>query len=236
MIILVVVLFVLSLVIMGGGVAFYVMRRARAASAPAPRPAPPVAPPPKPAVTAQPQPAAPPFRWRYVMWPLVVLVISLAATAFFYRLLPEQVAWRFAADGSGEKFVSRGTLVAILLAPQFVLAFGAAVIALVVSRIGLLMKAGPTPASTGGLIILMSNMVALPLVILCFAMLDIFVYNAYQVHLLKLWVFTVLAMVVGGVVLGISFARVMRQARSTGPPQAEARHRKESARDRTDTS
>ncbi len=217
MIILIVVLFALSLLIMGGGVAFYVMRRSKAASAQhEPRPTPPVAPPPKPAGSAHPQPAAPPFRWRYVMWPLVVLAISVAATAFFYHLLPAQVAWRFAADGSGEEFVSRGALVAILLVPQFVLAFGAAVIALVVSRVGLLMKAGPTPASAGGLITLMSNMVALPQVIICFAMLDIFVYNAYQVHLLKLWVFVVLAMVIGSVVLGIFFARAMRQARSTG--------------------
>ncbi len=214
---LVVVLFVLSLVIMGGGVAFYVMRRAKAVSTPIPRPVAPLAPTPRPTVAAQgPQASAPPFRWRYVMWPFVVLVISLVAAAFFYRLLPESVAWRFAADGSGQKFVSRGTLLAILLVPQFVLAFAAAVIALVVSRVGLLMKAGPTPASAGGLIILMSNMVALPQIILCFAMLDIFVYNAYQVHLLKLWVFAVLAMVVGSVVLGIFFVRAMRQARSTG--------------------
>jgi uncharacterized membrane protein len=217
MIIFVIVLFVLSLVIMGGGVAFYVMRRAKATSPPAPpRPAPPVAPPPKPIATTQaPQASAPPFRWRYVLWPLVVLAISVAATAFFYHLLPEPAAWRFAADGSGERFLSRGTLVAILLVPQFVLAGGAAIIALVVSRIGLWMKAGPTPASAGGLIILMSNMVALPQIILCFAMLDIFVYNAYQVHLLKLWVFAVLVMVVGSVVLGICFARAMRQARPT---------------------
>jgi len=55
----------------------------------------------------------------------------------------------------------------------------------------------------------------LPQIILCFAMLDIFVYNAYQVHLLKLWVFAVLVMVVGSVVLGICFARAMRQARPT---------------------
>ena len=216
MIILVVVLFVLSLVIMGGGVAFYVMRRAKAAPAPVPRPAPPMPTPPKPAAVAQSQPSSPSFRWRYVMWPLVVLAISVAATAFFYHLMPGQVAWRFAADGSAEKFLSRGTLVAILLVPQFVLAFGAAVIALVVSRIGLLMRAGPTPASAGGLIIVMSNMVALPQIIICFAMLDIFVYNAYQVHLLKLWVFAVLAMVVGSVVLGVFFVRAMRQARSTG--------------------
>ncbi len=222
MIPLVIGLFVLSLLVLGGGVAFYVVRRARESAA---RPAPPlstpppVAPPPPrpiPAAPAQPAAAAAPFRWRSVLWPLIILAISVVATAFFYNLLPERVGWRFAADGSADAFASRGTLIAILLVPQFVLAIGAAIIAFVISRIGTLMRAGPTPATAGAIISLMSNMVALPQFILCFAMLDIFSYNAYQIHLLKLWVFALLAMLVGGVVLVVFFARAMRQVRSPG--------------------
>ena len=219
MIILVIVLFVFSLLILGGGVTFYIVRRAREASSrPAPpAPPPPVVAPPRPVVTAPVEAAAPiGFRWRYILWPLIILAISVVATAFFYNRLPEQVGWRFAADGSADKFADRGALVAILLVPQVVLAFGAGIIALVASRIGTLMKAGPTPANAGAVISLMSNMVALPQLVLCFAMLDIFLYNAYQIHLLKLWVFAVLAMLVGGIVLGVFFVRAMRQVRSPG--------------------
>ncbi len=219
MIPLIVGLFAFSLLVMGGGIAFYVLRRSRAAKAgAAPAPPPTLAPPPpRPTPAAQPRATRTParFRWRYILLPVVLLVASIATVAFFYRLLPDQVGWHFAADGAADKFVARGTLLAIMLAPQFVLALFAAATALAITRVGTLMKAGPTPASTGGIITIMGNMLALPQAILLFAMLDIFLYNAYQTHLLKLWVFAVLAMLAGGVLLGTFFARALRQARST---------------------
>ncbi len=220
-IIIVVVLFILSLLVLGGGVMFYIVRRARETSSRPgqPTPPPPVAPPkPVPVVPAHPTTTAAgtstvSFRWRYILWPLIILALSVVATAVFYNLLPVQVGWRFAADGSADAFAARGTLVAILLVPQFVLTFGAAIVAFVISRVGTLMRAGPTPANAGAIIGLMGNMLALPQLILFFAMMDIFSYNAYQIHLLKLWVFALLAMLVGGVVLGVFFVRAVRQVR-----------------------
>jgi len=71
------------------------------------------------------------------------------------------------------------------------------------------------PESTGikpeRIILLMGNMVTLPQIILCFAMLDIFSYNSYQIHLLSLWVFALIVMVVGGVIIGIFFLQAIRQ-------------------------
>ncbi len=58
----------------------------------------------------------------------------------------------------------------------------------------------------------MGNMIALPQIILCFAMLDIFSYNSYQVHIMPLWVFALITMGLGGIILGIFFIRAIRRA------------------------
>jgi hypothetical protein len=56
----------------------------------------------------------------------------------------------------------------------------------------------------------MGNMVALPQIVLGFAMVDIFVYNAYQIHLPPLWIFAVIFMVGGGIAIGVVFVRAIR--------------------------
>jgi len=63
------------------------------------------------------------------------------------------------------------------------------------------------------LLAIMGNMVALPQLILCFAMLDIFLYNAYQRHIMPLWVFALVVMGSGGIILGIFFVQAIQQAR-----------------------
>ena len=60
---------------------------------------------------------------------------------------------------------------------------------------------------------IMGNMVALPQVILTFAMLDIFLYNAYEIHLIPLWVFAVVVIVLSGIILGIFFIQALRHSR-----------------------
>ena len=57
----------------------------------------------------------------------------------------------------------------------------------------------------------MGNMVALPQIILSFAMLDIFSYNAYQTRIMPLWIFALIVMVLGGIVLGVFFFSVIRR-------------------------
>jgi hypothetical protein len=59
----------------------------------------------------------------------------------------------------------------------------------------------------------MGNMLALPQIILTLAMLDIFLYNAYQIRLIPLWVSAVIIMVLGLVILGVFFFQTIRQAR-----------------------
>jgi len=63
------------------------------------------------------------------------------------------------------------------------------------------------------LLSLMGNMVALPQIILSFAMLNIFSYNAYQRDIMPLWLFAVIIMVLGGFTLAAFFVRAIMQIR-----------------------
>ncbi len=61
-----------------------------------------------------------------------------------------------------------------------------------------------------GIIRLMGNMMALPQIVLGFVMLDIFIYNSYRIHIMPLWIFAVIVMGAGVIVLGIFFLRAIR--------------------------
>ena len=150
------------------------------------------------------------FRWIYILLPVAIFLISVILAVYFYRLLPPEVAYRF-SDGEPASWMNRGAIIAWMIIPQFVFAlFALAVIsvaAAVGTRLGL---AESTPVRK--LLSIMSNMVVLPQIILTFAMLDIFLYNAYRIHLIPLWVFALIIMVLGGIILGIFFIQALRQS------------------------
>ena len=68
----------------------------------------------------------------------------------------------------------------------------------------------PTPL-VDRLLIIMGNMVALPQIVLAFAMLNIFSYNAYQIQLISPLVFALLVAALGLIALGVLFAVAIRQ-------------------------
>ena len=106
--------------------------------------------------------------------------------------------------------MSRGAIIAWMLTPQFFLTLLAGVLAW--GMIKLITQFQRTASRwVEKLLSLMGNMIALPQLILGFAMLDIFSYNSYQIHLMPLWVFALIVMGVGGVILGIFFTLAIRQ-------------------------
>ena len=151
------------------------------------------------------------FRWTYIILPVAILLISVILAVYFYGLLPPEVAYHF-QDGSPDRWMSRSAIIVWLVVPQFVLVF-----------IGLIISGGTTILSRRSwqtentqvrkVLLITGNMVALPQVILAFAMLDIFLYNAYQIHLIPLWIFVLIIMILGGIILGIFFIQALGQAR-----------------------
>jgi len=104
-----------------------------------------------------------------------------------------------------------------MLAPQFLLAMVAAGITLAMTRLSAFFQPPQNAAiKPARIMLLIGNMVALPQIILFFAMLDTFSYNSYQVHLMPLWVFALIIMGLGAIALGVIFIKALRQAGQTG--------------------
>ncbi|MFC1991241.1 DUF1648 domain-containing protein [Chloroflexota bacterium] len=152
------------------------------------------------------------FHWSYIVLPGAVLLLSLVLTAFFYPRLPAEVAYRFQSSGSPDNWAGRGSVILWMLLPQFLLTLVAGGIAGGITGLAArFIQPESTWTKPERIISLMGNMVALPQSILFFAMLDIFSYNSYQIHLLPLWVFALIVLVVGGIILGIFFLRAVWQ-------------------------
>lgn len=142
---------------------------------------------------------------------MAVLVISIVLVAAFYAKLPTEVAYRF-SGGEPVDFTGRGVAVAVALVLQFVFA------ALSLTIAGLATLAtrrtqAPETALNRMLFTVMGNLMGLPQIIFAYTMLDIFLYNIYQVRLLPVWIFTVLVLALGAIVLAIIFIRAIGQSR-----------------------
>ncbi len=149
---------------------------------------------------------------------MVFLLITLILVAVFYPKLPDQVAYSF-QDASPDKVLSRGAFITWLIIPQFLFTLMAFIVVRVV-----LMSARYWPdedAPIRKILPVMGNMAALPQVILTFALLQFFIDIAYQIQLFHLWVFAIIIMIAGGIVLGVVFVQAFRQSRRlrTDKPQ-----------------
>lgn len=142
---------------------------------------------------------------------MIFLFLSIIVTAFFYRLLPDEIAYRFSGSEPASWF-GRGDITAWALVLQSIFTLLSLAIAGIATATSRHLQTGETGLNRS-LFVVMGNMMALPQVIILFALLDIFLYNAYQIKLIPLWVFAVIVLVLGGVVLGVYFARSIRQSR-----------------------
>ena len=151
------------------------------------------------------------FRWTYIVLPVAIPFISAILAAVFYGRLPSDVAYHF-TDGAPDRWLSRGAITAWMVIPQFVLTLFALGITMTATMLVRHLLPGENILVRKALLI-MGNMVALPQIILAFAMLYIFLYNSYQVHLMPLWIFALLVMVLGGIIPGFLLVRALRQSR-----------------------
>jgi hypothetical protein len=157
------------------------------------------------------------FRWRFIALPMAILLLSIILTAYFYRLLPVEAAYHF-ESGLPDRWMSRIALVAWLVIPQFFFALLAWITTRGAAYISNRFQTTDS-AWMERIILIMGNMIALPQIMLGFAMLDIFSYNAYQIHLIPLWVFAVIVMGAGGIVLGAFFFSAIRQVWGKSSPR-----------------
>ncbi len=130
------------------------------------------------------------MRLSYIIVPIAILLLSAALSAYFYPLLPAEVAYHFEPDGTPDRWLSREMTMFWVLALQLVFVLLGGGIAWGVTKLSTLFgQAGSTKIKPERLVLFTGNFVALPQFIICFAMVDIFSYNSYQIHLMPMWVF-----------------------------------------------
>lgn len=154
------------------------------------------------------------FRWSYIVAPVVAFLLAVILAAYFYHQLSAEVAVHFDFDGTPDRWLSRGMSMVWLLLPQLVFVLLAGGVAWGVTRFshrfGQIKGTGVKPER---IVSFMGNILALPQLILCFAMVDIFRYNSYQTHLMPMWIFwlAILGLVIIGV--GVFSVSIFLEAR-----------------------
>lgn len=155
-----------------------------------------------------------PFRWNYIILPLVFLFLSIILSAYFYHLLPTEVAYHFKFDGTPDKWLSREVTIIWVLIPQLLLTLMAGGIIWGLTKLGnLFRQTEPAGIKPERILLLMGNIVVLPQLIVFFAMLDIFSYNSYQVHLIPLWIVLLIILGLATIALMVFLAFIVFRAR-----------------------
>lgn len=154
------------------------------------------------------------FRWSYIIAPVIVFLLSVVLAAYFYHLLPAEVAVRFDLDGTPEMWLGREMTLVWMLLPQLLLVLLAAGVAWGITRLDRL----PGRRESGGvkvgrIVSFMGNILALPQLVLLFAMLDILSYNSYQIHILPMWIFLIVILGLATIALAVLAIFIFLRAR-----------------------
>ncbi len=154
------------------------------------------------------------FRLSFVALPLAVILLVVALSAIFYAQLPDEVYYRF--DTSGEPSgnpISKTSLMMLMVGIQLALFAMAYIATRSVGRVQLFRDNvdnfwfNPTRLLT-----LMGNMPVIIQLILAYVLVDAIVYARQADHLMPLWLFAVITLVAGGIVMLVYGLPIIVQA------------------------
>ncbi len=162
-------------------------------------------PPAKPALT---------FRWNYIALPLIVLAISVITAAIFYFQLPDEIAYRFDANGDPKSWMSRAGITLLMLGLQLFVVVMITVFIQMTINFGRSIGQTSSQFNPRKLMLVMGNIAALPQLVLAIVMLDIFSYNILDRHVLSIWLFILIFAIIGGIILTVFFVNAFVRARN----------------------
>ena len=152
------------------------------------------------------------FHWSYIALPLLILLASIGLSIYFYGKLPGEVIYRFNSDGSAAAIVSHNGIIMWAILPQLLFTIFTIIIAWGTTKISRLFDQAATAGiKLDTILLVMSNMVVIPQLVLFFTMLNIFSYNSSQTRMGFTWWMGLVVIVVGLIFLGIFFARAIRK-------------------------
>jgi uncharacterized membrane protein len=150
------------------------------------------------------------IRWIYFIFPVVLLLLTVSIVVYYYGKLPDAVAWRL--NSAGSPTISRSRIVLWAIVPQLLLTLLAVVITYGTTKISAAFsQAADTGINLGSILIIMSNMVVIPQLVLIFAMLNIFSYNSTQTRISFIWWISLAVIIASAVLLSIFFIRLIRK-------------------------
>ena len=154
------------------------------------------------------------FRWKYILLPLALLLLIVVLTAIFYPQLTDNVAYRFNLNGSPKSWLSRQAILILALLPQFIFFIIAIAITWGITRAGRSIGQIASTLKPERLLMLMGNISALPQIVFGFVMLDVFIYNVRHNHIMPIWLFALIIMIIGGIILAVFFIQAFKRSRS----------------------
>lgn len=154
------------------------------------------------------------FRTGFIVLPLAFFTISAVLAAAFWGSLPDEVYYRFTTGGDpGSSLVAKGSVVAVVLLIQAALLLLSFLLTWSLGRSRFFNENlknfwfNPTKLLT-----LMGNMPAIVQVIIAYALLDIIIYHTQESHLVPLWLFALVTLVLGGVFILVYALPIFLQA------------------------
>jgi uncharacterized membrane protein len=155
------------------------------------------------------------FRWRYVAAPFIFTAACLIFCLAFVFTAPNPLPFRFDADGSVLNSMNKFAFVALILICQAIGVLVAAAVAQTIIKLSqTMLKSSTAPVALDGFVLLMSNMVLLPQVILAYLMVDAFISATWSVHLISFLLFAIIAATAGIAILAVAFIRVSSKMNS----------------------
>jgi uncharacterized membrane protein len=163
------------------------------------------------------EPSALPFRLGYIAVSVFLFLFCLAVAAVVYPSLPESVAYRFNSAGVPTTFLLKAAFTAVMLGAQLFITLAVIGLAMGIVAFGRRMLGKSALAfNVHGMIWLMTNMLALPQIILAFILLDSSFYALQGSHIMTPWLFSLITVGLGSLVILFVFVQVFKQARDTG--------------------
>jgi len=190
--------FLVGLVLGGAGIWLFGRRRTPTPRDPAPKP----------------PSTGPSFRLSFIALPGAVALATIVTLVILYPLLPAEIAFRFSSSGEPRGTIGSGLFVGLMIGAQFIVVGLAAAIAFgIVNMARRMIKDSPTAINPGSIIWLMVNMLVLPQLIVAFVALDAAYYAHAETHIMTPWLFSILAIGVGTLMIIVLFARSFTETR-----------------------
>jgi hypothetical protein len=147
------------------------------------------------------------FKLGYAALPLLTLAVSVIVAVWLGPKLPGDAAFNFGGGDAPAGFFSRGAVLGITLGLQVAIALPVILVSWVTLRLrsGDVEDGDRDAEKLDRVLLMVTNLVALPQMLLLFALTEILSYNIYGAHLLPGWGYGAAVLVTGALFLALLF-------------------------------